>query len=366
MKITQITCTPFALPLKKPLHFALATMAVSEQVLVEVHTDEGIVGVAEAPARPWSGFYGESLPSIVHAIDEWFAPALCGLDPFGIERAWSVLSLVENNHAAKAAIDIALHDIMGQAAGVSCRRLLGGWTDTLRMVYICGAGDAGAIVEEMQQVRERWGIDAFKLKIGLDAAQDLRTLVQVRKALPDVELNVDGNQALDARTALRVLQAAAEHGLAWAEEPCAVHDRAGRAQLARLSPVPILGDESCRSPEEVARELTDGSIHMASVKTARTGFHKSAQVLALAGANRAGCVVASHADSGIGLIAGWHFAAAHRETARHATELSFFLHYQQDVLAEPLQIQGGHMSLPERPGLGIVIDRNKIARLRVQ
>jgi len=364
MKIARIVCTPFTLPLRKPVHFALATMHVSEHVLVEVVTDDGLVGTADAPSRPWSGFYGESQASIVHAIDKWFAPALIGLDPFAIERVWSLLSLVEHNNAAKAALDVALHDIMGQALGLSCRRLLGGWDAALRMVYICGGGPPEAVAEEALAIHARTGINAFKLKIGIDPRQDEAMLTKVRALLPDASLNLDGNQGLSAQDAMRVLDAAAANGIDWAEEPCSVHDRAGRRRVAAASRVPILGDESCRTPEEAMREIVDQSVHLVAIKTARTGFSLSRQILGAATAARAGAVVASHADSGVGLIAGWHFAAAHRATQRWPTELSFHLHYADDVLAAPLAISGGTMALPETPGLGIAIDREKLARYR--
>lgn len=341
--------------------FASGTLSVSDNVLVEVHTDEGLVGTAEAVSRPFAGFYGESQLSILHAIEKWFAPALIGLDPFAIERAWAVFDGVEHNNTAKAALDIALHDIMGQAAGVSCRRLLGGWADAVSMTYICGIGSPGAMADEALSVRESHGINSFKLKVGISARQDENMLVAMRKALPNATLNIDGNQGLSASEALRVLAVASEVEVAWAEEPCSVHDRVGRQRVAAASQVPVLGDESCRTPEEVAREIGDRSVHMAAIKTARTGFHLSRRIVNACAASRIGVISASQADSGVGLTAGWHFAAANRATNTKPAELSFFLHLTDDILAKPLVVRNGTMALPEVPGLGIEIDREKLA-----
>ena len=79
MKVIRIDCTPFSLPLKRPVRFANGRLVVTEHVLVEIHTDEGLVGRAEAPSRPF--FYGESQASMVAAVRQWFGPLLVGLHP---------------------------------------------------------------------------------------------------------------------------------------------------------------------------------------------------------------------------------------------------------------------------------------------
>ena len=363
MKIVAIDCTPFSLPLAKPVTFAGGTLAVSEHVLVEVRTDEGLVGRAEAPSRPF--YYGESQASICAAVRQWFEPALRGRSPFEVERAWSVFDGVEHNNTAKAALDIALHDLQGQALGQPCHRLLGGWTQEVRVTYICGYGPPEAMAEEALAMRERHGITAFKLKVGRDPAQDVRMLHAVRRALPDAHLCVDGNSGLSGADAVRVLAAGAEVGLAWAEEPVHPEDRPGRALLARHTRVPIMGDESCRTPQELAREFADGFVQIAGVKTARTGFRRSRDMLAQAAALRAPVVIASQGDSTLGILASLHFTAAHRAAAARPAELTFHLNTGADLLADALEVRGGLLRAPDRPGLGARIDPDKLARYRV-
>lgn len=362
MKITGIECTPFTLPLKATIHFAAGTMPATEHVLVQVHTDQGLVGTAEAPSRPF--FYGESQQSMLAAVEKWFGPALAGADPFDIERAWQHFDRVEHNNTIKGALDIALHDLMGQALGVSCRKLLGGYAESVTTTYVCGFGKAEAMAEEALAVRERYGINAFKLKVGIDPKQDQAMLRHLRRALPDALLYVDGNQGLTAQDAMHVLEEAEAQGIAWAEEPCSTHDRIGRQRVAGATAVPILGDESCRTLEEVAREIADRTVHLVSIKNARTGYRLSRNILATCLASRIRPMTGSQGDSGIGATAAFHFCAAHRATQALPAELSFFLNLADDILAEPLVIRGGRLSLPDRPGLGIVIDRDKLAHYR--
>lgn len=364
MKITRVDCIPFSLPLTHPVRFAGGTLAVTEHALVEIHTDEGLVGRAEAPSRPF--FYGESQASMVAAVRQWFGPLLVGSDPLAIEKAWAGFGGVEFNHTVKGALDIALHDLAGQMLGVPCHRLLGGYGNQVRVTYICGYSTPERMAEEALQVRERYGITAFKLKVGIDPVQDVRMLHTLRQALPDALLYVDGNSGLSGPDAVRVLDAGYEVGLAWAEEPVHRDDRPGRAFAARHSRVPIMGDESCRTPEEVVRETDDGIVQAVSIKTARSGFRMARNIVALCAARRVRTVIGSQGDSTLGITSALHFAVAHQATAVNPAELSFHLNTEADILAEPVTVRKGMLTAPEGAGLGVRIDPAKLARYRVQ
>jgi L-alanine-DL-glutamate epimerase-like enolase superfamily enzyme len=363
MKITRIDATPFNLPFAKPVTFAAGSLAVNENVLVEVHTDEGLVGRAEAPSRPF--FYGESQKSMVAAIEKWFGPQLIGKDPFAVEAMWAGFAAIEHNNTVKGALDIAMHDIMGQALGISCHRMLGGWGREARVTYVCGYGPPESMADEAEKLAGSHGITSFKLKVGLNPSQDAAMLRTMRKRLPSATLYVDGNQGLTSQDAMRVLAVAADVGVVWAEEPCHKDDRAGRRRIAEHGATPILGDESCRTPEEVAREIADGAIHLVSIKTARTGFRQSRDILALCLANRIRPMVGSQGDSGVGVLSGLHFCVAHKATQSLPAELCFHLNLAGDILAEPLQVRGGLLKAGDAPGLGLAIDRKKLETFRV-
>lgn len=364
MRITKIDCTPFTLPMAKPITFAAGHLASTQHVLFEVHTDQGLIGRAESPSRPF--FYGESQLSMIAAVKDWFGPAIIGSDPFNIERAWHQFDNVEHNNTVKGALDMALHDIMGQALGLPCYRMLGGYDTSARVTYVCGYASPDEMAEEALAMHEKYGITAFKLKVGKFPVQDEKMIRAVRAAVPDSLLYLDGNEGFRAQDAIRVLRVAEEYGVAWVEEPCEMHDRAGRIHVARAANVPILGDESCRTLEEVAREIEDCTIHMVSIKTARTGYRLSRNIVAACAAARVRPMVGSQGDSGVGVLTGLHFCVAHRATQSLPAELSFFLNLAGDVLAEPIKITKGYITVPERPGNGVVIDPDKLKHYRVE
>jgi L-alanine-DL-glutamate epimerase-like enolase superfamily enzyme len=362
LRIDRVECIPFSLPLERPVRFAGGRLDVTEHVLLRIHAG-GLVGVAEAPSRPF--FYGESQRGMVEAVRLWIEPLLVGSDAMAVERFWAGMADIEHNNTVKGAVDIALHDLIGQALGVPCHRLLGAWSDRVDVTYICGHGPPGVMAEEALAIQARYGIGSFKLKVGIDPRQDVEMLHALRRALPEATLYVDGNSGLSGPDAVRVLAAGYEVGLVWAEEPVHRDDRPGRAVLARHTRVPIMGDESCRTPEETARELDDGFVQVVAIKTARSGFRVSRDIVAQWAARRVRNGVARQGDSTLGIVAGLHFAVAHRATAQQPAELTFHLNTGHDLLEEPVVIVDGGIAASDRPGLGVRIDSSKLARYRV-
>jgi L-alanine-DL-glutamate epimerase-like enolase superfamily enzyme len=201
--------------------------------------------------------------------------------------------------------------------------------------------------------------------VGVARERDAETLRRIREALPDVTIYVDGNEAFDQQNGLAMLETCAEYGVAWAEEPCHHNNRAARRVVGASGAIPILGDESCRTPAEVAREIADGNIHMVSIKVARTGYGRSREILGLCLANAVKPMSGSQGDSGIGVLSAAQFCAAHPATRELPGELCFHLNLADDLLTEPLVVKGGRLQLPEGPGLGGTIDREKLVRLKV-
>jgi L-alanine-DL-glutamate epimerase-like enolase superfamily enzyme len=363
MKITTVTTVPFSLPLKRAIGFAHGSMASTDHVLVEIGTDEGLTGRAEAPSRPY--LYGESLASMAEAVRQWFRPQLVGMDPFRTDTIRGLLDRTANNNTIKGAIDIALHDLIGQAVGQPCFKLLGGHTDRVRVTYVCGYSTPQEMADECAQVNQNHGITAFKVKVGVDQRKDEASLSTIRERLPDSLIYVDGNEAFSEKDALRMLAMAAEHRVAWAEEPCPAADTIARRRVAEHSAIPILGDDSCRTLSEVMREARNAAIHLVSIKVARTGYRLSRDILGLAAAHGIRPLVGSQGDSGMGVLAGAHFCAAHRATSALPAELCFHLNLAADILVETPPIVNGELLLGSRPGLGLEIDVGKLAHHRI-
>jgi L-alanine-DL-glutamate epimerase-like enolase superfamily enzyme len=364
VKITDIEAIPFAIPYRKPLQFASGEVSTAAHVLVRVHTDDGLVGIAEAPPRPFT--YGETQESIVAVLRTVFAPAVVGMSAFDREAIGAKLARTVANPAAKAALDMALWDVIGQALGQPVSTLLGGYTDRMRVAHMLGFAPPEAMVVEAERMRDTYGITAFKVKVGRHPISlDVDVCRALREALgPEVELYVDGNRGWSPSEAARALRAMDDLDLTLAEELCPADDVLGRRWLVSRCPIPFVADESAIRPGEVTRELLAGSATAISIKTARTGFTTSQRVLFQCEGLGVEVVMGNQIDGQIGTLCTAAFGAAYPLTARRPGELSNFLDMRDDLLTEPLEIRSGELQVRPGAGLGITVDPDKLAHYR--
>jgi L-alanine-DL-glutamate epimerase-like enolase superfamily enzyme len=364
VKIVAIEAIPFAIPYRKPLRFASGEAHTADHVLVRVRTDDGIIGVAEAPPRPYT--YGETQESIVAVIGRIFAPDIVGLSLTDREVRLARLERTVGNPTAKSAIDMACWDALGQTLDLPVTALLGGYADRMRVCHMVGFESAEAMVAEAERVRDTYGITAFKVKVGRrPVSLDVQACRALRAALgPDVELYVDGNRGWTPSEAARALHAMAELDLTMSEELCPADDVLGRRWLTAQTTVPTVADESAVNPGQVTRELLDGAATMISIKTARTGFSISQRILHQCEGLGAEVVMGNQIDGQVGTTCSVTFGAAHRHSSRRAGEFSNFLDMTDDLLTEPLEIRGGELAVRPGSGLGIEIDPGKLAHYR--
>ncbi|MDO5618650.1 mandelate racemase/muconate lactonizing enzyme family protein [Kocuria sp.] len=365
MKIAAVEAIAYSIPYRTPLHFASGAVHVADHVLVKITTDDGVVGWADAPPRPYT--YGETQKSIAAVVEDVFAPALTGLNVFEREKAQAVMARTVHNECAKGAVDIAMWDCIGKILGQPVSALLGGYSDRMKVSHMLGFKPAGELLDLARSFREQYGITTFKLKTGRHPLHlDIEAARVLRDGLgEEVELYMDANRGWSANEAAEVLRQTADLGLTFLEEPDDAREVTGRRRLVKNSPIPITADESAPNMGEAAREILTGGASMLAVKTARTGFTESAKVVAFAEAAGVDVYVGNQIDTQVGTVASVVFGAALAHTSRRAGELSNFLDMTDDLLAEPLQIADGAITVPTVPGAGTEIDPQKLEHYRL-
>lgn len=364
MKITKVEAIPFAIPYRKPLRFASGEVHVAEHVLVRVHTDDGVVGVAEAPPRPFT--YGETQASIIAVIDQIFEPQVVGLTLLEREVVADRLARTIGNPTAKAAIDMAIWDALGRTLDLPVTELLGGYTDRMRVSHMLGFDEPATMVAEAERMRDVHGITTFKVKVGRRPFHlDTAVVRALREGLGDqVELYVDGNRGWTASESARAMKEMSDLDLLFAEELCPADDVLGRRWLVQQCDVPFIADESAVTPADVTREILGGSATAVSIKTARTGFTGSQRVHHLAEGLGIEVVMGNQIDGQLGSLCTVVFGSAYRLTSQRAGELSNFLDMSDDLLTEPLEIRDGELTIRPGAGLGVDVDPDKLARYR--
>jgi L-Ala-D/L-Glu epimerase len=362
LALRKIEAIPVAIPMVRPIKWARGEINTIDNVLITITLSDGTVGIADAPPRPT--IYGETQESIVAVVRKHFALRLEGINAFDVGAVWDALDTIAWNPAAKAAIDMALHDAQAKALGISCAQLLGGTMKPLTVNWRLSLAGEKDMLAEAERQMARYGFRAFKVKCGIDRAQDLLVLTALRKLVGDeVEIAVDCNQGYNSQDLVEMAPHFEALGIALIEEPIPARDAAGKRYAAERCRVPISGDDSCMTPDDVLAELKLGAIRSVVIKCARTGYTHSREILALARTHYLPVHNGTQADMHIGTASAGHFACTYK--AIHAHEISSFLDAQDHVLEQELMIRDGLLHLPEGPGIGLTIDEGKLARYRL-
>ena len=378
--IEAIEPVPFRLPLREPLRWGAASiMQEVRHVLVQVRLSDGSEGWGEAPPRPT--IYGETVDSICSVIRQELAPRLVGelLDDSTLSTLYARLQTVKNNQTARGALDMALHHALAFSRGRDLYAHLGASRPQVRVSYILGLGDIEASLAEAERIVAQ-GVRVLKVKVGQNWGADLQRLQRLREQFGEqVDLYVDANECFQPQNVRHRLEQMAELNVLYCEEPLPVELILARAAArkacsatakrpqtlgsAAASSLPLLiADDSAFSARDLRRELSMDTFHILNIKTARTGFTESAQMLNQALVAGKEVMVGSQASAGWGTVQAALFAA--KPGINLPCELSFFLKIEEDLLTRPPTICDGYLDVSGLAQTKIDADRLRAARLK--
>jgi galactonate dehydratase len=335
-----------------------------ETLLVCVTTDDGLEGWGEALAPVG--------PEVVAAIvDRMLGPWLIGRDPRAVRPLWDGMRdlmrerghLVGHQADALAALDTALWDLAGTAAGLPVAQLLGGAYRTDIPVYVSGLPEPTD--EGRARLAAGWAADgarAVKLAAGKGVEADLATYDAVAAAAPGVRIAVDAHWAYGLAEALELGRELDRRHALFFEAPMAPEDVEGHRDLASRITTPVAVGESLRNRYEFRDWLSRRALGLAQPDVARTGITEAVTIAALADAHHV--PVACHHSVGLGvaLAAGLHVSAAVRDCPFFEFQPTT-VPFAQGILRTPLTAGATGFTLPEGPGLGIEIDRETVHAL---
>jgi muconate cycloisomerase len=359
-RIERVEAIAVSLPVVKPLRMAFEEVRRAENVVVRVQSDAGTVGWGEAASAP--AMTGETVESMTAAVRH-LAPRLQG-ERFGdigavLSRAGRYLY---GNAAARSAIDMALHDLVGRTLGQPVYELLGGKRRTrIALLRMIGSGTLAGDVDEARRCRGE-GYVAYKVKVGIaePLADAARTRAVCEALGPGVLICADANQGWSVEEATAYVKAVADTPLAFFEQPVAAHDIDGMAAVARASRIPIGADEGLHSIEDLRRHHSAGAACGGSLKTIKLGgvraVYDAARLCAELGMHvNLACKLA---ESSIAAAAMLHLAAAIPAVDWGVSLSNQYL--AADLVKEKLPVREGHLDVPQGPGLGIEVDEARV------
>lgn len=336
-------------------------------VVISLHTRDGLTGWGEA--APWSVFSGTA-EAAVAALDVYLRPLVIGRDPRELARIMAEADRTIVGHPeAKMALDMALHDLVGQAAGVSVAELLGGvFRESIPLSVSIANPDFDADLD-FARARLAEGVRLFKVKTGFSThAEDMSRLGRLSAILPaDASLRIDYNQGLAAVDAIRTLRDVEAFRPAFIEQPVARDRRDAMAEITRALDTPILADESVFSAEEAVECVRARFADAISIKLMKAGsFAKGKAIAAIAQAAGMPCYGGTMYEAGIALTAGIHFAASTPAMTLGAEYYTSAFVLGTEILKEPVRLEAGASWLPTGPGLGIIVDETALKGATVE
>ena len=367
--VAAIDAIAVGLPMLKPMKMAGVEIRSADNLLVRITGSDGQLGWGEAASAPT--MTGELLEGMAAAV-AYLTPHLVGRAVEDMTHDMARLDrLLHGNLAAKAAIDMALHDLLGKSLGVPVHALLGTLKrERLAALWLLGTGSAEGDVAEAQ-AKAADGIVAFKIKVGVgdplaDADRTRRVCAAIGAAIGAGALVcADANQGWDLAQATAYLRAVEGAGLDFLEQPVASGDLADMRALAASTAIAIGSDEGIHGIADIRRHHAAGAAAGCSLKTIKLGglgaVIEAGRVCEQLGMKiNLACKIA---ESSIATAAVLHLGAVLPSVDWGVSLSSQYL--ADDIVNAPLTVASGHARVPSGPGLGVDVDEAKVDRYRV-
>ena len=361
MRITSLRATPVAVPFNEDEIWAFGGRRGMVSILLEVVTDEGVIGLGEAAAYPSA--------DIVLAVINSIEPLVIGENPFNIERIMKRISVIGTWHHVKAtspaiaAVEMACWDIVGKMSGQPLVNLFGGKVrDEVEFFYYLShkspeemGADAAAGFEA--------GFRTFYIKVGSDnPMNDIERVEAIRAATgPEAKIRVDANEAWSSAAAIRIISDMERFGLELVEQPISGRNLAEMAYVRSRISTPLLANEATWTRYDQLEVIKAGAADVISVDNQMDGgllnLKRGAGMCEVAG-----LPVLKHSlgELGIAAYAAVHVMASTPNFLYANQGYGSFL--SDDIIqgASPLPYKNGCLSVPEKPGIGVELDMERV------
>lgn len=352
MKISKIEWRPVSCRLKKPFKTALRTLEHLNSFQLILTDQEGQTGIGACSAT--AAITGETEGSLTAAF-KIISDALKGEEWSGLEPALSLTAeALKGNHSAKAAFDIALHDLFCKSLNIPLYRFLGGARQSLTTDITISLNSPEEMARDTENAVSQ-GFTSLKIKVGNREDDDIARLKAVRQAAGKVsKLRIDANQGWTPKEAVRILNEMErlKLNLELVEQPVAAGDLKGMRYVRRNTTLPVIADESVFNARDALRIAEEGAADGINIKLMKSGgIGEARRIAAVAEAAGLSIMVGSMMESHTGVTAAAHFAAS--LASLQEVDLDVPLLCGEKVESGGVLYQNSRIVLPDDRGLGI-------------
>jgi L-alanine-DL-glutamate epimerase-like enolase superfamily enzyme len=354
MKIRSLESWPVTMRLTEPYTIAYEHIDETTNVFVRIETDAGLVGFG--CAAPDQEVTGETPDTVLDALARANRDVLAGHDPLRYALILEVLAeALPEAPSARAAVDMAIFDILGKVANLPLWKLLGGYRDAIKTSVTIGVLPPRDTLRRAKTLVKE-GITCLKLKGGIDVEQDIARVLDVRHAVGNgIELRFDANQGWSVDESRYFVESTRLAGLELLEQPTGRDQPDLLGRVSRTVPVPVMADESLMSLRDAFRLAKNDLADMVNVKLMKVGgIFEALQINAVARAARLEVMIGCMDESALAIAAGLHVALARHNVAY--ADLDGHLDLVADPAAGAVRFERGTLYPTSRPGLGFDIE----------
>jgi L-Ala-D/L-Glu epimerase len=366
MKITHVDVFLVLVPLKGSFTTSQSSRTAQKSVVIEVLTDTGLTGLGNVDPSP--KYSTETAEEIASCLKDVLIPGVLNKDPREIVlRTMDMDQRITGHYHAKAALEMAFHDIFAKTLGIPVYRLLGGPVCEKVPLISSWIGHVPPVEAARQAVYwvER-GFQTLKVKVGHGVAESIERIRVVRESVgPNIKLRVDANEGFTPDEAIKAINGFAPYDILYCEQPVPRDDWDGMAYVRDAVDVPIMADEGILGPKDLVLAVEKGAADIVKVKVMKNGgLYGTSRMIWLAGALGLKCVLGHGFTLGIASMSEIHLAAS-LPNILMPIETTGMLKVEEDIITEPIPVENGSVLLSEAPGFGVTLDREKVSRFSV-
>lgn len=338
--------------LKKPFKTALRTATSIETIIVKIYTDDNIIGYGAA--APTEVITGETTESIISAIN-YLKKYLIGKNLLNSNRLFYLLnSKIENNTSAKAAIDIAIYDLLAKNFNLPLYKYLGGGKKELITDLTISLNTPNEMVKDCKDA-VKLGFKTLKIKLGDDLHKDLKRLKAINQSInSSIKFRIDANQAWKPKEAIKIINYMRQENIniELVEQPVYYKDLEGLKYVTQNVNVPILADEAVYSPKDAMKIITMRAADMLNIKLMKTGgIYNALKIAKLAEINNIDCMIGCMMENSISVSAAAHLSASQKIIRFNDLDVPSLI--KNDGVNKKIVFENEKVILNKSPGIGV-------------